>query len=154
MNTEIMTSTIKATTIKTPEISRRGLLAGLGGMSFCLAFGVDGPRLVASARADTGDAIKVTPWVRIAPDGAITILTPGAEMGQGSMTSLPLILAEEMDADWSKVVLAWAPADAAGYGYRLGSGRDMAIVGSRAGMSYFNDLRLARAQGRKVMLMS
>src|ERR1700694_4350274 len=94
-------------TIKTPEISRRGLLAGLGGMSFCLAFGADGPRLVASAQAATGDAVKVTPWVRIAPDGVITILTPGAEMGQGSMTSLPLILAEEMEAAWEKVGLEW-----------------------------------------------
>ena len=72
----------------------------------------------ASAQADTADAVKVTPWVRIAPDGVITILTPGAEMGQGSMTSLPLILAEEMDADWSKVVLEWAPADAQLYGYQ------------------------------------
>src|ERR1700681_501179 len=140
--------------IETPQISRRGLLAGLGGLSFCLAFGADGPRLVASARADTGDAVKVTPWVRIAPDGTITILTPGAERGQGSMTSLPLILAEEMDADWSKVVLEWAPADAAVYGYRLGNGHDMAIVGSRAVMLYFNDLRMAGAQVRKVLLMN
>jgi hypothetical protein len=66
-------------TVKAPEISRRGLLAGLGGLSFCLAFGADGPRLVAAAQADTAaagaDAITVTPWVRIAPDGAITILT-------------------------------------------------------------------------------
>jgi isoquinoline 1-oxidoreductase beta subunit len=139
-------------TIKTPEISRRGLLAGLGGMSFCLAFGADGPRLVAPAQADAAAGVKVTPWVRIAPDGAITILTPGAEMGQGSMTSLPLILAEEMDADWSKVVLEWAPADAAVYGYRLGNGREMAIVGSRAVVLYFNDLRMAGAQVRKVLL--
>src|SRR5947209_10593988 len=141
-------------TIKTPEISRRGMLAGLGGLSFCLAFGADGPRLLAAAQADTADAIKVTPWVRIAPDGVVTILTPGAEMGQGSMTSLPLILAEEMDADWSKVVLEWAPADAQLYGYRLGNGREMAIVGSRAVMMYFNDLRLAGAQVRKVLLLN
>ena len=59
----------------------------------------------------------MTPWVRIAPDGTITILTAGAEMGQGSMTSLPLIVAEEMDADWSKVAIEWAPADAEVYGY-------------------------------------
>jgi isoquinoline 1-oxidoreductase beta subunit len=139
-------------TINSPEISRRGLLAGLGGLSFCLAFGAEGPRLVGSAQADTADAIKVTPWVRIAPDGTITILTPGAEMGQGSMTSLPLILAEEMDADWSKVVLEWAPADPEIYGYRLGNGHDMAIVGSRAVMMYFEQLRMAGGQVRKVLI--
>ena len=55
--------------------------------------------------------------MRIAPDGTVTILTAGAEMGQGSMTSLPMIVAEEMDADWSKVALEWAPADAEVYGY-------------------------------------
>src|SRR5262249_49874918 len=54
----------------------------------------------------------VTPWVRIAPDGTITILSAGAEMGQGSMTSLPLIVAEEMDADWARVAIKWTPADA------------------------------------------
>jgi isoquinoline 1-oxidoreductase beta subunit len=138
--------------LKTPEISRRGILAGLGGMSFCLAFGADGIRLVSGAAAATGDAIKVTPWVRVAPDGVITILTPGAEMGQGSMTSLPLILAEEMDADWSKVVLEWAPAEPETYGYQNGNARDMSIVGSRAVMFYFNQLRLAGAQVRKVMV--
>jgi isoquinoline 1-oxidoreductase beta subunit len=140
--------------IRTPEISRRGLIAGLGGLTFCFAFGADGPRLVAPAAADTADAIKVTPWVRIAPGGGITILTPGAEMGQGSMTSLPLILAEEMDADWSKVTLEWAPADAELYGYRLGNERAMSIVGSRAVMLYFNDMRVAGAQVRKVLIQN
>src|SRR5579871_3384621 len=148
-----ITKEIKAT-IAAPEISRRGLLAGLGGLSFAIAFAADGIRLVAAAQADAADAVKVTPWVRIAGDGVTTILTPGAEMGQGSMTSLPLILAEEMDADWSKVVLEWAPADAEAYGYRLASGRqrEMAIVGSRAVMTYFDDLRLAGAQVRKVLI--
>jgi isoquinoline 1-oxidoreductase beta subunit len=141
------------TEIAAPEISRRGLLAGLGGLSFCLAFATNGLRLVPPpAEADTVEAITVTPWVRIAADGTITILTPGAEMGQGSMTSLPLILAEEMDADWSKVVHEWAPADAEVYGYRIGHNREMAIVGSRAVMSYFGDLRIAGAQVRKVLL--
>jgi isoquinoline 1-oxidoreductase beta subunit len=137
--------------IKAPEISRRGMLAGLGGMSFCLALGVDGLRLVASAVAATGDA-QITPWVRIAPDGVVTILTPGAEMGQGSMTSLPLILAEEMDADWSKVVLEWAPSTPEIYGYNNRGVKSMSISGSRAVQMYFPDLRIAGAQVRKVLL--
>ena len=102
------------TTLKAPELSRRGVLAGLGGMSFCLALGTDGVRLVAEAQANALANAQVTPWVRIAPDGTITILTAGAEMGQGSMTGLPLILAEEMDADWSKVKIEWCPADPEG----------------------------------------
>ena len=91
--------------------------------------------------------------MRIAPDGKVTILTAGAEMGQGSMTALPMIVAEEMDADWSKVALEWAPADAKAYGYSFNNNtKMMAIVGSRATMLYYNDLRIAGAQVRKVLL--
>src|SRR5712691_11968986 len=127
-----------------PEVSRRGVLAGIGGMTFCIAFRADGVRLVSEVQAKTIANEQVTPWVRIAPDGTITILSAGAEMGQGSMTSLPLIIAEEMDADWAKVKIEWAPADPKTYGYKdpLGSNQQlMWIVGSRAVMLYYNDLR-------------
>ncbi len=134
------------------EISRRGVLAGLGGMSFCLALGVDGVRLVSEAEANTLANAPITPWVRIAPDGTVTIYSAGAEMGQGSMTSLPLILAEEMDADWSKVAIEFAPADADIYGYTFQNQRMMAIVGSRAVQLYYNNLRTAGAQVRKVLV--
>jgi isoquinoline 1-oxidoreductase beta subunit len=139
-------------TIRTPDVSRRSVLAGLGGLSFCMALGGDGVRLFPAVEAATTDTHKISPWVRIAPDGTITILSAGAEMGQGSMTSLPLILAEEMDADWSKVVIEWAPSDPEIYGYTSGNERIMTIAGSRAVMMYFNDLRVAGAQVRKVLL--
>lgn len=133
------------------DISRRKFLQGAGGLTFCVALGADGVRLISEAEAQ-GAARTMNAWVRIAPDGVVTILSPGAEMGQGSMTSLPLILAEEMDADWSKVAIEWAPADAKVYGYTFANQRNMAIVGSRAVMLYFNDLRIAGAQVRKVLL--
>src|SRR5262245_15115275 len=138
------------------NISRRSVLAGLSGMTFCLALGTDGARLVSDAEANTLANAHITPWVRIAPDGTITIYTAGAEMGQGSMTSLPLIVSEEMDADWSKVVLEWAPADEKVYGYKnpFADNRLMWIVGSRAVQLYYPDLRMAGAQVRKVLLMN
>ena len=132
------------------NVSRRRFLQGAGGLSFCIAIGTDGIRLVPEAQASTARALNA--WVRIAPDGQVTILSPGAEMGQGSMTSLPLIVAEEMDADWSKVAIEWAPADAGVYGYSMNNNRMMAIVGSRAVMLYFNQLRVAGAQVRKVLI--
>jgi isoquinoline 1-oxidoreductase subunit beta len=136
------------------NISRRGVLAGLGGMAFCIAVGNDGVRLMSQAQANTLANASVTPWVRIAPDGRITILSAGAEMGQGSMTSLPLIVAEELDADWSKVAIEWTPADAKVYGYKdpFGTENLMWIVGSRAVQLYFTQLRTAGAQVRKVLI--
>jgi len=136
------------------ELSRRGFLAGAGGLTFCFALGSEGIRLLSAntAEASTAAARAINPWVRIAPDGIVTIYSAGAEMGQGSMTSLPLILAEEMDADWSKVVIEFAPADADTYGYGSGSSKSMAIVGSRAVQMYYTDLRRAGAQVRKVLI--
>src|SRR5437588_12180241 len=128
------------------EISRRGVLAGLGGMTFFIALGTDGVRLMSEAAANALANAQVTPWVKIAPDGTVTILSAGAEMGQGSMTSLPLMVAEEMDADWSKVRIEFAPADAEVYGYVFQNQKAMAIVGSRAVMYYHNGLRAGRAQ--------
>src|SRR5919204_5904865 len=101
-------------------MDRRGFLTTSGALSFAIAMGSDGLRLLGEAQAAT--AQQVNAWVKIAPDDTVTILTAGAEMGQGSMTSLPLIVADEMDADWSKVRLEWAPADADRYGYTLGYG--------------------------------
>jgi isoquinoline 1-oxidoreductase beta subunit len=59
-------------------------------------------------------------------------------MGQGSGTSIPVILAEEMDADWGKVSLQWAPSKPESYGWPDRSGnRVMTITGSRAVMMYW-----------------
>jgi isoquinoline 1-oxidoreductase subunit beta len=137
--------------LKPPEMTRRGLLAGVGGMTFCFALGTDGTHILPAAQA-ANDPVQLSPWVRIASDGAITILTV-TEMGQGTGTSIPLMIAEEMDADWSKVKLDWAPARTEIYGWpERNGGRNMSITGSRAVMMYWNDLRTAGAQVRKVLI--
>jgi isoquinoline 1-oxidoreductase beta subunit len=138
---------------KGPQVSRRGFLGTTAGLSFAIAFAGKGLSLVPAAQA-AASGKEIGAWVRIAPDNTITILTPGAEMGQGSMTGVPVPLAEEMDADWDKVVLEWAPADSSVYGYHFNSGRGMAIVGSRAVMLYYQDMRMAGAQVRKVLMQA
>jgi isoquinoline 1-oxidoreductase beta subunit len=52
-------------------------------------------------------------WVKIAGDGTITVLVPHADMGQGAFTALAMVLAEELDADWSRMRTQRAPADIA-----------------------------------------
>ncbi len=138
-----------------PQFSRREFLAGTARLAFAVAFAPTGVLLMSEAQAKAAGH-KIGAWVRITPDDTITILSPGAEMGQGSMTSVPIVLAEELDADWEKVVLDWAPADPATYGYTRRRGeslsRSMAIVGSRAVMMYYDDMRRAGAQVRKILL--
>ena len=77
-----MNIALKPTALKSPEMTRRSLLAGLGGMTFCFALGTDGTHILPAAQAATGP-VSLSPWVRIAPDGTITLLTV-TEMGQGS----------------------------------------------------------------------
>ncbi len=98
----------------------------------------------------------LTAWVQLSEDGQITIYNPAAEMGQGSMTSLPVLFAEEMDADWSKVKVAFSPQDVAIYGtegWRPGT-RILMSAGSRVTKSYYKVMRNAGAQARYVLLAS
>jgi isoquinoline 1-oxidoreductase beta subunit len=131
-------------------VSRRQMMIGAAGLSFAFALGVTGRAGAASlAAAPAGKALS--PWVSIAPDGTITIMSAATEMGQGSMTSLPLIIAEELDADWSKVRIVAAPPLDAIYG-NPGFGGMMYTAGSNAVRSYFTPLRRFGAQVRRVLL--
>src|ERR1700747_3544158 len=82
-------------------LTRRQFMVGVGGMTFAIATTNGNSADAAVGGADiSGKALS--PWVSIAADGTISIMSPATEMGQGSMTSLPLIVAEELDAAWSK----------------------------------------------------
>lgn len=58
-----------------------------------------------------GANINFNSYLSIAPDGVITIMSPNPELGQNIKTSFPLIVAEELDADWSRVSVKQAPLD-------------------------------------------
>ena len=61
-------------------------------------------------------------WVKIAPDNTVTAILPHAEMGQGVHTTLAMMLAEELDADWDRLEVVEAPADKEYANYALGKG--------------------------------
>lgn len=123
-------------------------MIGVAGLSFAITLG---RRVGAAEIASERSGEVLTPWVSIAPDGTITIMSAAAEMGQGSMTSLPLIIAEELDADWSKVQIVPAPVIEKIYG-NPGFGGMMYTAGSNAVRSYYDNLRLFGAQARRVLL--
>src|SRR3989454_6359129 len=142
-----MTQHVAMKSLNAP-LSRRRVMIGAAGLSFAVVLGTRaGAATLATER--TGKALS--PWVSIAPDGSITIMSPATEMGQGSMTSLPLIIAEELDADWSKVRVVPAPPIDAIYG-NPGFGGMMYTAGSNAVTSYYRPLRVFGAQVRRVLL--
>ncbi len=72
-----------------------------GGLALGFAIPLESQRLASSAEA--ADAAEVTCWVTIARDDAVTIRVAHSEMGQGALTGLAMLVAEELECDWSKV---------------------------------------------------
>lgn len=130
------------------NISRRQVMFGAAGLSFAIAFGGSAD---AAAVASEPVGKVMNPWVSIASDGTITIMSAATEMGQGSMTSLPLVLAEELDADWSKVRIVPAPVIDQIYG-NPAYFHMIYTAGSNAVRVYFTPLRIFGAQARRVLL--
>ncbi|MDR6954639.1 isoquinoline 1-oxidoreductase beta subunit [Ancylobacter sp. 3268] len=136
---------------RTTALSRRSFLLTLGGAGVAVAFG--GVASVARAAAASGAAGGLTPnvWVTIEADGTVNLISPAVEMGQGVKTALPLLIAEDMDADWEKVRIVQAPSDAKTYGNPGFYGIQL-TGGSETVRGYYQLLRLAGAQTRKVLL--
>ncbi len=130
-------------------LSRRSFLVASGSVSIAVAFGG-----VAEALAAAGDSgFAATAWVTIGTDGIVTIMQPASEMGQGAMTVMPMMIAEELDADWRNVRAVLSPDDAKIYGNPVWNG-DLTTFGSGTVRGYWDKARLAGAQARKVLLLS
>src|SRR5262249_3426354 len=130
---------------------REFLKESAAGLTLALTLSFD-PRSVIGDAAAADASLAANIWVSIATDGTITIVSPAAEMGQGSFTTLPAIIAEELDADWAKVrpVLPSAWDDK-----RLGNPAYNGAFQTSASASvhyYFKPLRVAGAQARRVLL--
>ncbi len=130
---------------------RRDFIKGAAGLTF--AFSLGGGLLGRSKQAAAADASKLNAWITIGADDYVTLLCPAAEMGQGVWTSLPLVLAEELDADWSKVKVEYAPPIPPIYGnpHPVFHGAQVTAY-STSVSGYFDSLRIAGAQARKVLI--
>ncbi len=94
---------------------RKFILGSLGGIgALVVGWSVMPPR----QRLTTGSPLPTSPgeqafngWVKLARDGSVTVMLAKSEMGQGVSTSLAMLLADELDADWSKVQVEASPID-------------------------------------------
>src|SRR5262245_41523074 len=85
-----------------PQLNRRSLLVGAAAIGGGLSLGLRIPfNLVGAQAADS--APEVNAWVVIRPDDTVVIRIARSEMGQGTLTGLAQLVAEELECDWSKV---------------------------------------------------
>jgi len=99
--------------------------------------------VLTSAVAATVDSFEPDFFVSISPDGLVTLLAHRSEMGTGIRTALPRIVADELEADWERVVIRQAPGDK-----RLG---DQNTDGSNSVRFFFKRMRIAGATARTML---
>ncbi|MBS7589109.1 xanthine dehydrogenase family protein molybdopterin-binding subunit [Ancylobacter defluvii] len=130
--------------------SRRGFLKAAAAISGALVIGVRLGPSEAFAAAPT-DGPMPNAFVKIAPDSTVTVLIKHLDMGQGVTTGLATIVAEEMDADWSQMRAAFAPADAQLYNNLL-FGPVQGTGGSTSVANSWDQLRKAGGAARQMLV--
>ena len=138
------------------NMSRRAFLGTLGAAGLFLvvgcerrapASGASGATTPAKYGADSmphGAVDDPLAFVHIAPDGTVTVTCHRQEMGQGVRTSLPMVVADELEADWSRVRVQQANADEVRYG-------NQDTDGSRSMRHFFGPMRRCGAAARQML---
>ena len=139
---------------KRPLVTRRRFIIGATAVGAAL---VGGALVVGTSVPDVlsyGADTPVGPFgafIKIAPDGVVTLVSKHLEMGQGNHAGLAAIVAEELDADWSKMRFEQAPANAKLYGNGMMQGLQ-GTGGSSAIANSWTQLRLAAASARAMFV--
>jgi len=136
--------------------TRRGFLRSGGSAALVVGFTLPAfaPRAQGATPAPNpmvtrGAGPALNAFLRIAPDNSITVVCGPAEMGQGVLTAIPMLLAEELDADWSRVSVMQAPADAAYANPMFGM---QVTGGSTTVRAHWEPLRKAGAAARQMLV--
>jgi isoquinoline 1-oxidoreductase beta subunit len=95
-------------------------------------------------------AFEPNVWIKITPDDSVRIMLSMIEMGQGVMTSMPMLVAEELDFDWTKIKTEWAPADAK-YGNPNFGGQQL-TAGSNSVRGMWKIMRESGAAARSMLV--
>jgi isoquinoline 1-oxidoreductase beta subunit len=132
-----------------PRVTRRALLQASG----VLIIGVTLPLKGRVAEAPPAEPPQANPnaFVRIAPDGTVTVLSKHIEFGQGPFTGLATLVADELDADWSKVRAEHSPSDPKIYA-NLAFGTIQGTGGSSAISNSYEQMRRAGAAARAMLV--
>ena len=135
-------------------ISRRSLLQGGASLAFTLGVSSSGlvfaqdaakePKKFGADSMPGGTVDDPLVFVSIAADGTVTLIAHRAEMGTGVRTSLPMVVADEMEARWERVKIQQAVADEAKYG-------NQNVDGSRSMRHFLTPMRRVGAAARQML---
>ena len=133
------------------DLTRRQFLKMTGtGLAIAVAATGSGFRLVSAAELEkAGPGFRPSVWLEVRPDDLVIVTVSKSEMGQGIYTSLPMIVADELDADWKNVRMEPAPA---GDAYKDPVWRSQATGGSSSIRHMYEPLRKAGAAAREMLL--
>ena len=129
------------------QTSRRGFLKTSGATALTIGFAL--PLATGRALAAAPAAFSPSAWLRITPDNRVTVICGSAEMGQGVLTAIPMLVAEELDADWKTVRVEQAPVDQAFNNPAFGM---QATGGSTTVRAHWTPLRQAGAAAREMLV--
>ncbi len=137
------------------NVSRRAVLGGLGGLVLALSWRepafaedkADAPKKFGGDAMPNGWQDNPKVFVAIAPDGTVTVTCHRAEMGQGVRTSIALVIADELEADWAKVRVTQAWGDEARFG-------NQDTDGSRSLRHFLPHMRHAGAAARAMLVQA
>ena len=93
---------------RVPNLSRRQFIVGTSAITTGLAIGLEFPNVIGTAHAQTADkasAPEIGVWVVIQPNDTVVIRVVRSEMGQGTITGLAQLVAEELECDWKKITI-------------------------------------------------
>lgn len=136
-----------------PSLSRRGFLkiTAASGGGLLIGFHASACSRSEGSFRLAENTFSPNSWIHIAADDTVTLMVASSEMGQGVMTALPMILAEELEADWSKVRAEFAPVHADFNNPIMGA---QATGGSTAIRGYWKPLRAAGATVREMLVQA
>ena len=135
--------------IETQRRSRRAFLQTVAAAGGGLAIGVYLPFSGRTTMSAAG-AFEPNVWVKIGADDSVRIMLSMIEMGQGVMTAMPMLVAEELDIDWNRITTEWAPADRRYGNPNFGGAQTTAGSNSTRGM--WRVLRQAGATARAMLV--
>lgn len=136
--TLIKTSYNRRSFLKTSALTGGGLMLGFSWLASCQTATEEEALIMPEEWFD------INAYLKIGDNGVVTIFTPNPEFGQNVMTSMPMIVAEELDVDWKNVISEMAPFNADKFGFQF-------TGGSRGIRSRWEGLRMAGASARHML---